>query len=85
MTGEVGISKLLIHPIRKVILDGDRACLLSNVYLRVFGSTPMLSAEINSVVEESGLSHLLWEQRHVGSNPTYATKKIVVPKGNKVK
>ena len=27
----------------------------------------------NSVVEESGLSHLLWEQRHAGSNPVYAT------------
>jgi len=31
-------------------------------------------AQLNSVVEESGLSHLLWEQRHAGSNPAYATK-----------
>ena len=28
----------------------------------------------NSVVEESGLSHLLWEQRHAGSNPAIPTK-----------
>ena len=27
----------------------------------------------NSVVEESGLSRLLWEQKYAGSNPVYAT------------
>ena len=46
----------------------DRLICNQNVWVR-FPQCP----QTNSVVEESGLSHLLWEQRHAGSNPVYAT------------
>lgn len=54
----------------------DRLICNQNVWVR-FPQCP----QTNSVVEESGLSRLLWEQKYAGSNPVYATnfKKNILP------